>query len=166
MATVQPNNIKISVAPKSIFELLNGALVASDEAWEQGDFLVYDSVNNLVTTPSDEAACVTFLGIARQTIVDGKEQQPYVTATSAAQAKVGLAGPLYGVVAEFYLKASDTFTQGALVYVDPTSNLKTVQATGTKAIGVFQDPTVASAAAGSVGNVLVGARYPSDALRF
>lgn len=165
MGNTRPNNIKIYVAPKSIFEAMDGALVASDQDWEQGDFLVYDSVNKLVKPPSDEAACVTFLGVARQTIVDGKEQQPYVTATSAAQAKVGLAGPLFGVVCQFNLKSGDTFTQGALVYADVTSDKKTIQASGTKAIGVFQDPTI-TAASSDVGNVLVGARYPSDTLRF
>lgn len=166
MATnLRKNNVIFSVRPGAVFEDVDPSMIASDATWNQGDQMVWDSVNARITTVSDEASAVTFLGVARQSVVNGKEVQPYTTDSSANQARVNLAGPQFGSVYQFNLKSGDTFTAGAPVYAYPVGGKNYIQASGTKSIGVFQGPTI-TAASSDTGLALIGHRYPGDILDF
>lgn len=166
MGILQPNNVKFSVRLSSVFEDVVPSLIPTDSkgTWNQGDLLVWDSVNQLVRVASDEASMVTFLGVARQSLVTGQPIQPYTT-LSTAPARENVAGPQFGGVFNFYLKTGDTFTAGAPVYAYTAGGNNYITSGGTKAIGVFQGPTV-TASAGDVGSALIGHRYPNDSLQF
>lgn len=160
-----PNRITRSVSPRSVFEAAD--FVTSTTAdYNQGDLLIFDDTNNVIRKPTTEAECVTFLGIAIQSVVDGKVVSPYQgTAVDAAQGIASLPGPVYGVIAKLVAKTGDAFNPGDLVYGDPVSGAYHVQAAGTKAIGVYQGKVIASAAAGQEIEVLLGTRFPGDALK-
>lgn len=160
------NTVVREIAPKSIFEDAT-KLVNSSLSYEQGDLLVWDGTAKLLKVPTLEADGATFLGIARQKLVSGQPQSPYQgTAVDAAQKTPALAGPLYGVVARCVAKTGDAFAKGDLVYLDPATGGRGVSSAGTKAIGVYQGDTIASATAGQEIEVLIGARHPGDVLQF
>lgn len=156
------NRIVRSIAPKSLFAEAK-ALVDATVSYEAGDLLFLDS--GLIKPVTGEADGATILGIAPQTVVDGKPKAVYSgTAVDAAQAIEALPGPVYGVIAKMKLKVSDAFTPGALVYASAV-DAQTVSVTGTNPVGIFQDASI-TAIAGSEGNVLLGAVGPLAAIQF
>lgn len=158
------NNIVREIAPKSIFDDAS-AVTSATEDFNQGDLLVLDS--GVIKKAAAEADGATFLGVSKISVVDGKLLSPYSgTAVDAAQAKGVLCGPVYGVVAKLILKTGEALAVGGLVYLDPATGGRGVAASGTKAIGVYQGAAIASAVAGQQIEVLVGARFPQDALKF
>lgn len=166
MSNAAKNTIVRSVAPKSVFEDATD-LHNTTIDYDQGDFLVYDAATQLLVKPAAETEGVTMLGIAPQTVVDGQPKSPYSgTAVDASQKTPRLAGPIYGVVARCVAKTGEAYTRGCLVYLHPATGGRGVQVTGTKAIGVYQGPAIASSAAGQEVEVLIGARYPGDTLQF
>lgn len=161
-----PNTIVREIAPKSLFEDAS-AVTSSTEDFEQGDIMVWDSGTGTIIKAALEADGANMLGLAKVTVIDGKVKSPYQgTAVDAAGAIVALPGPVYGVVAKMIAKTGDAFAPGALVYADPATSSRGVSSAGTKAIGVYQGKTIASAAAGQEVECLIGARFPSDALIF
>lgn len=160
MATVARNNIIRSVNVGSVFESAKHMLSATND-WNQGDLLAVDSgVIKAVTAVTDSAA---FLGVAKQTIIDGKVQSPYSgTAVDASASIDDVAGPVFGVVASLKLKATEAFAPGALVYLDPADaqTVSSVQPGTEPSIGVYQGPNVASATSGQLGEIYIPkARY-------
>lgn len=159
------NTIVRSVAPKSIFESAK-SVITTAVSFAQGDLLVFDDTNNRLKVPAAEAEGSTFLGVARVTIVSGKLESPYNTDVVGSQGIQDIPGPVYGVVAKCVIKTGDTIAPGDLVYLDPATGTRGVTVTGTKAIGIYQGPAVAGAAAGTEVEILIGARHPQDALKF
>jgi hypothetical protein len=159
------NRIVRSVSEKSIFPSAK-EVVDATVSFAQGDLLVFDDTANLLKKPAAEAEGSTFLGIAIETVVDGKLASPYVTDVDAAQAVSELPGPSYGVIAKLVLKTGDALNPGDSVYLYPAGGTYHVQAAGTKAIGVYAGPAIASAAAGQEIEVLLGCRHPGDVLKF
>jgi len=153
MPTSPKNRIVQSIAPKTVFPEAS-ALVDATISYNQGDLLFLDS--GLIKPVVADASGATILGIAPQTIVDGKPKAVYSgTDVDAAQAIEALSGPVYGVVVKLKLKTGDSFSAGDLVYATNV-DAQTVSSAGTNAIGVFQDATV-TGAAGVEGRVLLGA---------
>ena len=155
MATTPKNNIVRSVRPASIFEsALN--VISSAVSFNQGDILYLDTVNHLIKPVTADADAAKVLGIARNTIVNGKLLSAYQgTAVDAAQAINDIAGPQYGVIALLNLKSGDSFVPGGAVYAC-TVDAQTVSSTGTNQIGIFQDAAI-TAVSGSTGKILIGA---------
>jgi acetyl/propionyl-CoA carboxylase alpha subunit len=162
--SVAKNNITRSVSPKTIFADAQ-AVVTSAVSFNQGDLLVFDDTNNRLKVPSAEAEALTFVGVAVDTIVSGIIKRPYVTAVDASQAAGALQGPMYGVVVSVQLKSGDAVVPGDLLYLDPASGAQNVSVTGTKAIGVYQGSALTAGASTYV-EVLLGSRFPADALKF
>lgn len=163
MATTPKNRITRTVNPGSIFEsALN--VIGSSTSWNQGDLLYYDGSTDTLKPVTTETNGTTFCGIATNTIVEGVPKQPYSTATAGSEAIQSVQGPVYGVIANMKLYTGDSFVSGDPVYVGPSdSDAQTVQASGTKAIGIYQGPDI-TAASDSTGEVLLGHRYPGDTL--
>lgn len=159
------NNITRSVSPKSIFPDAIHVLDATVD-FNQGDLLVYDATNDLLKVPSAESEAETFLGVAIETIVDGKLKRPYTTDVDASAAISSVPGPVYGVVVQVTLHTGNAVDPGDSVYLDPSAGAQHVQVTGTKPIGVYQGAAIASASAGQQIEVLLGCRYPNDTLSF
>lgn len=155
MATSSQNRIVRSPRPGSIFESAL-KLISSSSSWNQGDLIYLDTTAHILNAVTSDTTGATCMGIARQTIVSGKLVQPYVTAVDASQAIEDVAGPQYGVIASMKLKSGDVFVPGQSVYASSV-DAQTVSASGTNAIGIFQDAQI-TAAASSVGNCLLGAR--------
>lgn len=154
MATKATNNIVRSVRPGSIFEsALN--LISSAVSFNQGDILFLDTTNHLIKPVTSDTDAARALGIARNTIVNGKLISSYSgTAVDASQAIEDVAGPQFGVIALLKLKSGDAFVPGGFVYAS-TVDAQTVSSTGTNAIGIFQDAAI-TAGSSSTGKVLVG----------
>jgi hypothetical protein len=159
------NKIVRNIGAKEIFPDAT-AVISSAVSFNQGDLLVFNDTTNLLAVPALETEGVTFLGIAQVTVVSGKLASPYVTAVDASQAISSVPGPCYNVVAALVAKTGDAFNPGDLVYLDPATGTRGVSSTGTKAIGVYQGKVVASASAGQEIEVLLGTRFPADALKF
>lgn len=160
------NTIVRSVSPKSIFESAI-SVISSSFSCLQGDLLVFDATNNVLKVPSAETEGNTFLGVARVTLINGRVASPYQgTAVDAAVAISDVPGPVYGVVAKCVAKTGIALAPGDEVFLDPATGTRGVAVTGTKAIGIYQGPVVASAVAGQEIEVLIGARFPQDALKF
>jgi hypothetical protein len=159
------NKIVRDLGKKSVFPDAT-AEISSAVSFNQGDLLVFNDTTNLLKVPAAEAEGLTFLGIAEVTIVSGKLASPYVTDVDAAQAISSIPGPVYNVVADLVAKTGDAFNPGDLVYLDPATGTRGVSSTGTKAIGVYQGKAIGSASAGQEIEVLLGTRFPADALKF
>lgn len=159
------NRLTLSDQKKSIFPDAT-AVISSAVSFNQGDLLYFNDTSNLISRLAAEGDAVTFLGIAEVTIVSGKLASPYVTDVDASQAISAIPGPVYNVRAKLVAKTGDAFNPGDLVYANPAAGNYHVQAAGTKAIGVYQGPAVASAAAGQEIEILLGTRFPADALKF
>ncbi len=161
------NRITREVAKKSVFEDLNaGAGMSSAVNYNQGDLLYRDASSGLVSTLSAETDAATFLGIAEQTVVSGVPQGPYQGLASSAHTAIGATkGPAYGVIAKLIAKSGDAFAWGVNVYADPASGDCNVQVAGTKPIGVYQGPNITGDGVKEI-EVLLGARYPNDVLKF
>ena len=168
MATTAYNNIVRSVAPKSIFESAKDVLSTTND-WNQGDLLAFDTTAKVIKAVTATADAQFILGVAKNTVVDGKVKSPYQgTAVDAAAAYEDIAGPVYGVIVELTMKTGDAFAHGDKIYVT-TTDAQTITVTDPGDhyhIGVYQGKTVASAAAGQKGLFLIGARYGSEALQF
>lgn len=155
------NNITRSVNPKSLFESAR-YVIDSTISFNQGDFLYLDTVNHLLKVCTLETQSANFQGVARVTIVNGKIASPYNTDVVASQAIADIPGPLAGVVVKAVLKTGDSLNPGQSVGLYPTAGTRGVSSTiTTNAIGVYQGPAIATAAAGTeveiyLGKILVG----------
>lgn len=160
------NNIVRSVAPKSIFE--DASKVVTTQTWAQGDLLVFDDTNNVIKKAAAEAEGSTFLGVAVVSISSGKliGAYPGLTDVDAAMSAGAIPGPKYGVIAKLTLKTGDSINPGDRVYLDPATGGDGITVTGTKEIGVYQGGALTSVAAGTKVEVLLGARFPLDVLKF
>lgn len=143
-------------------------VIDSTVSFEQGDLLVFDDTANLLKVPAAEAEGETFLGIAECTVIDGKLATPYQgTAVDDANAISDIPGPAYGVVAKLISKTGDAWNPGDLAYLDPaTGTAGVTSAGGTKAIGVYEGPAIATAVAGQTVEIKLGCRHPEDVLQF
>lgn len=159
------NTITREVRPASIFESAVN-VISSAVSFDQGDLLILSS--NLLAKPAAESDGSTFLGVARVSITSGVVVSPYRNDVSASQAVADIPGPWYGVVAKCQLKASASLSPGGLVYLDPATGTRGVAASGTKAIGVYQGPSVTGGPSTNLTEVevLIGHRYPGDTLAF
>lgn len=167
MATPK-NTITRSVSPGSIFESAK-AVHSAALSYSQGDLLSFDASAHLVKVPTIEGDGSTFLGVAIETVSSGHLKGPFDgTEVALGSAINDLPGPKYGVVAKAFLKPSDTLNPGDLVYLDPVSGTRNVQASGTKAVGVYQGAAVTGApsTAPTEVEVLFGHRFPGDTLAF
>lgn len=143
------------------------AVIDSTVSFNEGDLLVFDDTNNRLKVPAAEAEGSTFLGIAEVTVVSGKLASPYLgTAVDAANAISDIPGPAFNVVCKLTLKTGDTIAPGDDVFLDPATGTSGVTVSGTKAIGTYQGPAVASAPAGTIVEVLLGCRAKNDVLKF
>lgn len=123
------------------------AYVDSSVSLNQGDLVVFAA--GLLALASSETEGANFLGIMPVTIASGKLASPYVgTAVDAAQAVSSIPGPTSDVVAKCVSKTGVAWTVGAAVYLDPATGSRGVTSSGTKLIGLYQGPAIASAAAG------------------
>lgn len=159
------NNLIRAVSLKSVFESAK-AVIDSTITIDQGQHCYFDDTNNLIKPVAAEANCATYLGISREKIVNGKIASPYNTDVVGSQGISDVAGPQYGGVFKCTLKTADSIAPGDLVYADPATGIDGVTVTGTKAIGIYQGPSIAAAAAGTKVEVLIGARFPADVLQF
>jgi hypothetical protein len=162
MATTAKNRITRSVAPKSLFESAL-SMIDSSVSFNQGDLLYLDTTNHLMKPIASDTNGLTCLGIARQTIVNGKLLSPYSgVATDAAQAIEDISGAQFGVIASMKLKSGDIFLAGQQVYACSV-DAQTVSASGSNPIGIMQDAGL-TAGASSTGNILLGAKSGSALL--
>lgn len=142
------------------------SIVSSASTWVQGDLIYLDTSAHVLKAVAATGNAATFVGIADNAVTAGKLVGPYgsLTAVDAAQVTPDFVGPKFGVVAGMILKTSDAFAAGVKVYLVDGGTTQTVTSTDPSDgnyIGIFVDATVASAAAGQVGNVLIGSRYPN-----
>jgi hypothetical protein len=162
MATVAVNNI-VRGTPKSVFESAK-ALISSAVSWNQGDLLWLDASAHLIKPVAAVANALTFLGVARQTIVSGVVKSPYIgTAVDAAVAIEDIAGPAFGVSAKLIMATGVAFNPGDPIYptVTDAQHVTTTDPTSSHIIGYYVGPAVASAAAGQVGEFFIGCVYNS-----
>lgn len=161
------NRITRSIRPGSVFESAQN-VIDSTVSYNQGDLLVFDDTNNLVAKASAEADGATFLGIATETIVSGKLKRPVSTDVDASAAISDVPGPMFGVVAKLALKTGDSLSPGDLVYLYPTGGSYHIQASGTKAVGVYQGSAVTGGPSDTptLVEVHLGHRFPGDSLQF
>lgn len=159
------NRVVLDQMKKSLFPDAK-SVVTSAVSFNQGDLLVFDDTNNRLKVPSAETEAATFLGIAEVTVVSGKLKSPYTTDVDASQGVTDVPGPVYNVEAKLIAKTGDAFNPGDAVYLDPASGAQNVSSAGTKQIGVYQGPVIASAVAGQEILVLLGCRHPGDSLKF
>lgn len=148
-----------------------GRQMSVGQTYYQGDLMCYDSTINssaggfrAVAATGDGA---TFVGISDQQVTSGVLQGPYTGLTQVNAAVVGpdWSGPLYGVEADMVLNTGDAFNMGSKVYLVNGGTTQQVSVTNPgdgNYVGIFVDPlgAVASAAAGQLGRILIGCRYP------
>lgn len=164
-ASTGKNRIYISSNPRTIFEDAK-AVVSSASDWKQGDLLYFDDSANVIKSVTATGNAATFLGIADNSVTDGKLVGPYdgLTAVDAAQAISSLKGPVAGVIAKLKLKASDAFNPGDKVYLADGQDSQTVSVTDpgdANYIGTFVDTAVASAASGQEAQIRLYSRFPA-----
>ena len=158
--SIARNNLIRQVRPGSLFESMKPVLSsASGCTWNQGDILCMDlNVGYLrpVTGSGDSSIVV---GVAVVSITNGVKPSPYQgTAVDASAAIEDESGPVYGCVFQMVLATGAAFTPGKPVYL--TSDPQTVTSVSAgNAVGIFQGSSVASAASGSYGDVLIGANF-------
>jgi len=165
-----PNNTTKQVAQKQLLPDIK-AFVSSSTNFTQGDHQILDPSTYLVRAPTAESEAQYYLGYAAIDAASGKPLSPYPgTAVDAAAAIPSMPGPLFGNVASYTLKTGDSINPGANVYVylpgSGTLPNQYVSSTGTKPIGMYEGAAITSAASGTLINVLIGARYPNDTLKF
>lgn len=150
------NTIVRSVNPKSLFESAQ-SVIDSTISFAQGDLLYLDTTNHLLKVMTLETQSANFQGVARVTIVNGKIASPYNTDVNASIAISDIPGPQTGVVAKCVLKTGDSLNPGQQVGSYPTAGTRGVSSTiTTNAIGVYQGPAIASAAAGTEVEIYMG----------
>lgn len=158
------NRIVRTVNQSSVFPDATHEVIATS-TFNQGDLLIYASGTMQVRLPTAESEGAWFVGIAVESIKDGKLLSPYITDVSASAGLSHIAGPVFGVVAKLVLKTGDSLNPGDVVYLDPASGAYHVQASGTKAVGIYQGGVISGAAAGTQIEVLLGCRFPDDTLK-
>ncbi len=161
------NTIVREVSRKSLFESAIN-VISSAVSFNQGDLLVFNDTSNLIAVPAAEAEGSTFLGVATVSIVSGKLVNPYTGIPDAVSTSAisDVPGPAYGVIAKCVAKTGIALAPGDAIYLDPATGTRGVTNTGTKIIGIYQGPTVASAAAGQEIEVLLGCRHNGDTLKY
>jgi len=160
------NTLARKVGTKALFPDLS-AVIDSTISFNQGDLLYFDGTANLVKKLAAEADAATFLGIAPITVVSGHVKDVYPTDVDGSVAVgVNLAGPEFGDVHKVLLKSADAILPGDAVYADPVSGTNFVSVAGTKIIGIYQGKGLTSATGGTEIEVLIGARFPTDTLKF
>jgi len=159
------NSLARRVATKAVFPDIK-ALISSAISFNQGDLLWFDNAANLVKKVTAEADGATILGVAPVSIVSGKFPEVYNTDVDASVAITSTPGPEYGDVHFMVLKAGDAIVPGDLVYIDPANLGRGVSVTGTKAIGVYQGKALTAPTGGAEVEIMIGARFPADVLRF
>ncbi len=162
--SISQNTVVKSISPKSIFDDATNVL-GDDTTFNQGDNLYFNNTTKKISGLAAESDADRYLGVARVKVVNGKLAQPYETASSSREARGGIPGPVYGVVAFFQLKNGDVLEAGADVYADPSSGAQFVQDTGTKPIGTYQGGAITGGTNTTV-EVLIGARFPNDTLKY
>lgn len=163
--TTATNNIVRSVSPKSLFESAYPVLSSSSN-WNQGDMLAFDATNKILNAVTGTGSAANLCGVAVQTIVNGKVPSPYQgTAVDASQAISDVEGPQYGVVCAFYLTSGNAFTPGVKVYIGADAQTVSTTATGSS-VGIYQGAAVTPSGSGTVGDVLIGARYSLTDINF
>ena len=156
MSTTAVNNIvRGGAQAKSRFpSALN--LISSAISYNQGDLMYLDQTNHLIKALDSDAHGATFIGVAIQTVINGKLTSAYQgTSVDAAQAIEDVSGPVFDVVVNLKLKSGDAFTAGCAVY-GTAVDAQTVSSTGTNLIGYFQDAAI-TAGSSSKGNVMLKA---------
>jgi hypothetical protein len=161
------NTIVREVGRKSLFESAIN-VISSAVSFNQGDLLVFNDTTNLIAIPAAETEGNTFLGVATVSIASGKLIGPYSGISDAVSTSAinDVPGPAYGVIAKCVAKTGIALAPGDSIYLDPATGTRGVTNTGTKAIGIYQGPTVASAVAGSEIEVLIGCRHNGDTLKY
>lgn len=165
-AGVAVNRIVRNGPGKSLFDDCSN--VSASVSWNQGDLIAYDTSAHKLKVVTAQTDAANFVGIADNTIVSGKLAGPYDGLTGNDAASVGplFCGPKYGVVASMKLNSGDSFVHGQPVYLTSAGDSQTVTITAPTTndpIGIYQGPSL-TAGAGSVGNVLIGSRYPNVAV--
>ena len=163
MATTAKNRITRTERASSVFPDATQAIDATI-SYNQGDLLFFDDSANLLKPIAAEADAETFCGIAVNTVVLGVPKSPYSgTAVDAAQGKVAMTGPVYGVIAKLISNTGQPWNTGDLAYASAV-DAQHVGPTGTKAIGVYVGPDVAAASEGQEVEIRLGHRFPGDTL--
>jgi hypothetical protein len=169
MATSPVNNLKKELGRKSMFDAA-GAVLSSAVNINQGDLVAMDTSSHILKAVTADTDDQKILGVSPVTIVSGQMKSPYSTSNDAAIGASELPGPRYGNVHGLKLHTGDAFNPGDLVYLstaDDAQTVTSVQGGGAKvAIGVYQGSAIASAAAGQLGDILVGCRFPDNSLKF
>lgn len=167
MTTAINNIIRGGAQGRSLFPSAL-PLLTSAVNYNQGDLLCLNTGSHILA-PAATGNVTNFLGVAVNTIVDGKPRSPY-PGVPVNEAPSDLAGPLFSVVVSLILDTGSTLNPGDLVYLsavgaqnvadsDPGSNGSIGIYTGTQ--GVFSSST-----AGQKIDVLIGARYGMGSLVF
>lgn len=164
-AAFSVDNIVRGGPGKSLFESGKVA-VTSNSTWLQGDQICWDTGLLCLRAVSATGDAATIVGVADNVVTSGKLAGPYdgLTPVNAAQVTPDFVGPKYGVTARLTLKTGDAFSIGVKVYLANGLDTQTVSSTNpgdNNHVGIFVGQTVASAAAGQVGDVLYGCRYPN-----
>ena len=165
------NYIKKSVSPKSIFDDMSN-VVDSTITFNQGDLLIFNSSTHLLNPISTLGVSETganFVGISRVSITSGKPISPIQgTDVDAAAGTPAMAGPEYGVTAMVVLKTGDQIYPGDQVYPNGSAGARHVTITvgSKKPIGIYQGPHITSAASGQEIEILLGAEYPDQSIKF
>lgn len=167
MTTAINNIVRGGAEGKSVFASALPVLSTSVN-YNQGDLLAFDTSNKILKAAAtgDGANC---LGVAINTIVDGLPKSPYQgTAVDASEGLSDMGGPLYGVVASLILDTGSTLDPGDAVYYSTVDaqHVSATQPGSDPSIGIYVGPSVSSSAAGTKGDILVGARYGSTDIKF
>lgn len=158
------NAVAREVNTNAVFVDIHG-LVDATVSFAQGDLLIFNSGSGLVALPAAESEGASFLGVAPVTVVAGKLPAAYLS--DVTPGTPAIPGPQFGDDYKVILKAGDTMAVGALVYLDPINGTRHVQASGTKAVGVYVGTkSVTGATGGSEIVCKLGTRFPSDALKW
>ena len=166
MASNLPKNtLARRIAPKTLLPDIQN-VVDSTLSYGEGDLLVFDTTTHKLKLPSAETDGATFVGVSPIQVQLGKPPKVYVTDVDASAAIPAQMGPEYGNAYRLILKAGDAIVPGASVYLDPASGTQNVSVTGTKAIGVYYGKALTAATGGTVIEVVIGARFPNDTLKF
>lgn len=145
-------------------------LVDSTTNFKKGDLLVFDNSTSKVKAISSESESINLIGISQVEVVNGKTKSAYLgTSVDDAQGGVGIVGAAFGVVAKLKLKSGESLNPGDLVYSDPSIDAQTVKAsgaTGAEPIGIYWGNAITSTSNNTEIEVLIGARYPDNKIKF
>ena len=159
------NTLARVISPKTLFPDIQN-VVNSSTSFDEGDLLIFNTTTHRLELPAAEADGATFVGVSPIKVTNGKPPAVYATDVDASAAIPAQMGPVFGNAFRVILKAGDAIQPGNQVYLDPASGTKNVSVTGTKAIGTYYGKALTAAAGGTVIEVVIGARFPNDALKF